>query len=232
MKRPKLLDLFCCQGGASAGYASAGFEVVGVDREAQPRYPFEFHRGDAVEFLAEHGHEFDAIAASPPCQAFTAAQSIRGNEHPELIEPVRDVLRKLGKPFVIENVEGAPLHDPVLLCGTMFGLRTYRHRLFESNVRLTARPHFEHVKFAAKMGRRAGPGEYMTIVGNFTDAEAAREIMAMPWATRDGLREAIPPAYTEHLGRQLLAHMRGEPAPPDADLPGGWLQYDLLGGLL
>ncbi|MGW5790990.1 hypothetical protein ACWEV3_10330 [Saccharopolyspora sp. NPDC003752] len=101
------------------GYHRAGFDVVGGDIARQPRYPFEFHQADALEFLAAHGHEFDAIHASPPCQAFTNAQRIRGNDHPDLIAPTRDLLITTGRPWVIENVEGAPLHNPVMLCAAL-----------------------------------------------------------------------------------------------------------------
>lgn len=209
MSRPRLLDLFCCQGGASAGYVAAGFDVVGIDLEPQPHYPFKFLQWDAIEFLRIHGKRFDAIHASPPCQAHTLAQRIQGNHHPDLIEPTRELLSKLDIPWVIENVPGSPLLDPVELCGAMFGLETYRHRLFESNVTITVPPHPEHVARNTKMGRRPIPGEFMHVVGNFSGADRAREVMGMPWATRDGLREAIPPAYTEHIGRQLLAHVDG-----------------------
>lgn len=212
-RRPRLLDLFCCQGGSSHGFAQAGFEVVGVDRTDQPRYPYEFHRADALEFLAEHAHEFDAVAASPPCQAFTKAQVIRGREHPDLITPTRELLIRLGIPAVIENVEGAPLRDPTMLCGAMFGIRTYRHRLFETlnGFHFTAPPHPEHTVPLTKMGRRPEPGTMMFIVGNFIGVDEAREVMGMPWASRNGLREAIPPVYTLHIGMQLLGHLLTQP---------------------
>ena len=206
--RPKLLDLFCCQGGAGTGYAEAGFDVVGVDIDPQPRYPFEFHQADAIEYARAHGKEFDAIHASPPCQAHTNAQKIMGNDHPDLIEPTRELLLVLGKPFVIENVPLAPLIDPVELCGAMFGLETYRHRLFETNWELTAPEHPAHVARTTKMGRPPKPGEYMHVVGNFSGVDRGREVMGMPWANRDGLREAIPPTYTQHIGEQLLNQIR------------------------
>lgn len=204
MSKPRLLDLFSCQGGASAGYASAGFEVVGVDIDPQPRYPYEFHQADAIAYLRDHGHEFDAIHASPPCQAFTLAQKLRGNEHPDLIAPTRELLVQLDVPWVIENVPGAPLIDPITLCGPMFGLETYRHRNFESNVRLAAPEHSPHERRTTKMGRPRKAGEFIHVVGNFSGVADAREVMGMPWANRDGLREAIPPAYAEWIGRQLL----------------------------
>ena len=209
MTGPRLLDLCCCQGGAGMGYHRAGFEVVGVDMVPQPRYPFEFYQDDALDFLARHAHEYDAVHISPPCQAHTLAQRIQGNDHLDLIAPSRDLLRNLEvEVWVIENVPGAPLHDHVELCGTMFGLETYRHRWFESSVPLVAPPHGEHVARTTKMGRPAREGEYMHIVGNFSGAERARQIMDMPWASRDGLREAIPPSYTEYVGAQLLEHLR------------------------
>lgn len=210
MSAPRLLDLFCCQGGASAGYAAAGFKVVGVDIDPQPRYPFPFWQRDAVEFLRIHGKRFDAIHASPPCQAFSNAQKIQKREHPDFITPVRELLEGIGKPYIIENVPGAPLKSPVELCGAMFELETYRHRLFESNVTLAVPEHPEHVARTTKMGRAPKAGEFMHVVGNFSGVEKARGVMGMPWATRDGLREAIPPAYTEFLGYQLLAAVAGE----------------------
>jgi hypothetical protein len=145
---------------------------------------------------------FDAIHASPPCQAYSKAQRLRDNDHDRLIAALRQELEKLGKPYVIENVEGArgELRDPVMLCGTMFGLRLYRHRLFETNWPLTAPLHGQHYLRQVKMGRKPGPQDILQPVGNFTGVDAAREAMGMPWASRDGLREAIPPAYTEYIG--------------------------------
>lgn len=200
----RLLDLFCCEGGAGTGYAQAGFDVVGVDIAPQPRYPFEFHQADALYYLMAHGAEFDAVHASPPCQAHTRAQKIQGNEHPDLLAPTRFTLELWGGPYVIENVPGAPLVEPVELCGSMFGLGTYRHRLFETNWDLAAPEHPKHVARTTKMGRAPVEGEYMHIVGNFSGVDKGREVMEMPWASRDGLREAIPPAYTRWIGAQLI----------------------------
>ncbi|MBM4603141.1 SAM-dependent methyltransferase [Rhodococcus hoagii] len=202
----KLLDLFCCQGGASMGYHRAGFEVVGVDINPQPHYPFEFHQGDALAFLMEFGDEFDVIAGSPPCQAHTNAQKIMGNQHPDFIDSMRALLPE-GKPYVIENVPGAPLRNPIELCGAMFGLGTYRHRLFESNIHIDVPAHPEHSARTTKMGRKPQPGEFMHVVGNFSGVQQAREAMGIDWMTRDGLRESIPPAYTEHIGAQLLGNL-------------------------
>ncbi|NKR48777.1 SAM-dependent methyltransferase [Rhodococcus hoagii] len=207
----KLLDLFCCQGGASMGYHRAGFDVVGVDINPQPHYPFEFHQCDALAFLMEYGDEFDVIAGSPPCQAHTNAQKIMGNQHPDYIDSMRALLPE-GKPYVIENVPGAPLRNPIELCGAMFGLGTYRHRLFESNIDLAAPDHPEHSARTTKMGRKPVVGEFMHVVGNFSGVEQAREAMGIDWMTRDGLRESIPPAYTEYIGAQLLASLAEEAA--------------------
>jgi len=208
----RILDLFCCAGGAGMGYHRAGFEVVGVDIAPQPNYPFEFHQGDALKFLLEHHHEFDAFHASPPCQAFTNAQKLQGNSHPDFITATRAAFELIGKPYVIENVPGSPVRPDLELCGAMFELQTYRHRLFESNVPLEAPAHPEHRARVTKMGRPPQPDEFMHVVGNFSGVARAREAMDMPWATRDELREAIPPAYAEHIGRQLLEHLTTEVA--------------------
>ena len=232
MSTPIALDLYCCQGGASAGYARAGYRVCGIDINPQPRYPFPFLRMDALEALSRllagetltfigpgeyEWYDFSlsdlALAhASPPCQARTRAQKIRGNDHPLLIAPTRDRLAETGLPYVIENVvadgpDPDPLVDPVMLCGAMFRLETYRHRLFETNWDMQAPHHPDHTARTTKMGRPPVPGEYMHIVGNFAGVDHARQVMDMPWANRDGLREAIPPAYTEYVGRQLRSRL-------------------------
>lgn len=213
MTRPKLLDLFCHQGGAGMGYHRAGFDVVGVDILPEPRYPFEFHQADALKYLLEHHEEFDAFHASPPCQAYTKAQKIQGNEHPDYISATRAAFELIGKPFVIENVPGAPLTEPVELCGAMFGLTTYRHRLFEIDwpsyasylaFKASLPIHPNHDARTAKMGRRPQPGEFMHVVGNFSGIDQAKEAMGIDWMTRDGLREAIPPAYTQFIGSHFI----------------------------
>ena len=214
----RILDLYCCQGGASQGYVDAGFDVFGVDLDPQPRYPFEFLQYDAIHFLGGlvggggkwRVEDFDAIHASPPCQAHTKAWKLNKREHPRLIAPTRGLLELTGLPYVIENVEEArdELRDPVMLCGETFGLQTYRHRLFETNWNLTAPEHPKHTARTTKMGRAPVDGEYMHIVGNFSGVDKGREVMGMPWANRDGLREAIPPVYAEYVGRQLADHIR------------------------
>ncbi|MFD0570878.1 SAM-dependent methyltransferase [Kitasatospora gansuensis] len=188
------------------GYHLAGFDVTGIDLAPQPRYPFTFRQADALAYLAKHGTEFDLIHASPPCQRYTNAQKIRGNDHPDLVQPLRELLTATGRPYVIENVPGAPLLSPVELCGSMFGLRTYRHRLFETSFPISALHHPRHLAPNAKMGRPVRDGEFMHVVGNFSNVPLARDVMGMPWASRDGLREAIPPAYTAHIAAQYLAN--------------------------
>jgi DNA (cytosine-5)-methyltransferase 1 len=207
----RLLDLFCKAGGAGMGYYRAGFEVVGVDIEPQPHYPFEFFQADAL-MVPIIG--FDAVHASPPCQRDSDCQRIRDRDHPDLIGPTRELLKATGLPYVIENVKGAvpKLRDPVMLCGTMFGLEMYRHRYFETNWPLTVPLHPQHVAPQVKMGRAPKPGEFIQAVGNFSGVQRAREVMGMPWANRDGLREAVPPAYTEFVGRALLAEVALEVA--------------------
>ncbi|WP_432165766.1 SAM-dependent methyltransferase [Streptomyces sp. bgisy031] len=211
-QRPCLLDDFCCQGGAGMGYHRAGFEVTGVDKDAQPRYPLAFHQADAIEFIREFGAGFDFIHTSPPCQHDTDCQRIRGNSHPDLIDPTREALNATGRPWVMENVRGAAakLRNPVMLCGTMFGLKTYRHRFFETGGGFTLAPpeHPEHTVPQAKMGRPVPPGWYGQYVGNFSGVQQARDILEVPWMNRDGIRECIPPAYTQFIGRAAHAHLR------------------------
>jgi DNA (cytosine-5)-methyltransferase 1 len=188
------------------GLHRAGFEVVGVDIEPQPHYPFEFHRADALTFPLDG---FDFIWASPPCQAYTLCQRIQKNRHPDLIAPMRARLMASGAAWCIENVVGAPLIGPIELCGAMFGLRTYRHRLFETSFRVVPPPHPEHTAPTRKMGRPVRDGEFIHVVGNFSGAQFARDAMGITTKMpRDKLREAIPPAYAEYIGREALKHIR------------------------
>ncbi|MDX2708181.1 SAM-dependent methyltransferase [Streptomyces sp. PA03-6a] len=191
------------------GYHLAGFDVTGVDLAPQPRYPFTFVQADAVAFIREHGAEFDFIHASPPCQHDSDCQRIQGNAHPDLIGPTRAALKSVARPWVIENVRGAlpKLRLPVMLCGPMFGLETYRHRYFEADggLRLPQLPHPAHIAPQAKMGRPIPPGHYGQFIGNFSGVPLARRVMGVDWMNRDGIRECIPPAYTEWIGRGFLA---------------------------
>jgi DNA (cytosine-5)-methyltransferase 1 len=209
--KPKLLDLFCCAGGASMGYHLAGFEVIGVDIEPQFKYPFELIVGDALEVVARIGRGFDAIHASPPCQAYSMSSKqfrLSGTQYPDLVAPTREALKKVGKPWVIENVPGSPLVDPVVLCGAMFGLKTYRHRLFESSFTLVAPEHPAHVQPSAKMGRAPKDGEFIQVAGHFSGVPFAQEAMGIPWMGQKELAQAIPPAYTRFVGQQLMRAIR------------------------
>ncbi|MBT9331322.1 DNA cytosine methyltransferase [Paracidobacterium acidisoli] len=213
-RRPRLLDLFCCAGGAGAGYQKAGFDVVGVDISPQPRYPFQFIQADALNLDPTFIASFDAIHASPPCQSYSDLAKRNGNAHawPRLIEPVREMLIRSNLPYVIENVEGAPLINPVVLCGTMFPrLRVLRHRLFEASFPILTPPHQKHPKVHTFDRRKSHYGKtdewkdfvQVTGGGNCTLA-AASEAMGIDWMTKSEINEAIPPAYTELIGKQLL----------------------------
>ncbi|MHD0300154.1 hypothetical protein RCF19_30060 [Rhodococcus qingshengii] len=178
-----------------------------------PRVDFT-HKDGTVEWLTLD--QFVAAHMSPPCQAKTKAQKIMSRKHPRLIAPTRELLIESGLPYVIENVvpedeekDEDPLIDPIELCGAMFGLGTYRHRLFESNMPITAPDHPEHTARTTKMGRPPVDGEFMHVVGNFSGVAQAKKAMGISWMTRDGLRESIPPAYTHHIGRQLMAQLVG-----------------------
>ncbi len=200
------------------GYHRAGFDVVGVDINPQPRYPFEFHQSDALEYLAAHWSEFDAVHASPPCQRYcplSALPSTRSaEEHPDLVGVTRDALRATGLPYVIENVPTAPLDKArsVMLCGEMFGLRTVRHRRFEPSPCFTlAAPPWcggRHRVPTATVRRRErwAQGWNVSITGD-VGVYVGPEAMGIDWMNGDELSEAIPPAYTEHVGGQLLTHL-------------------------
>ncbi len=230
---PLLLDLFCKAGGATVGYRRAGFEVFGVDIEPQPHYPGCYHVEDATEVLGLlargktwHGwdpRDFAAIHASPPCQSHSCTRHLPNAgspRHPDCLAATRDLLevwaRKTGGVYVIENVKGAPMSPfAITLCGISFGLKVFRHRLFESNVLLLAQPHTPHGE------RKIGKGGFCCVAGHggqssgFRDRRrlldkdhrtvaAWRRAMGIDWMTRDELSQAIPPAYTEYLGRQLM----------------------------
>ncbi len=214
MKKLRGLDLYCGGGGCSVGYARAGFEMVGVDLWPQKNYPYEFVQADALEFVRAHGREYDFVHASPPCQAHSQAtkcwSGVNGKrEHPDLIPATRAALRATGKPYVIENVPGARKHllHPVTLCGTFFGLKVYRHRLFESNLLLWQPEHTTHPERVPLAGRGASEGGYISVAGNFSDVRAARLAMDIDWMSRDELSQAIPPAYTQYIGHQLRWHL-------------------------
>lgn len=223
MTRPRLLDLFCGAGGAGEGYRRAGFNVTGVDIRPMTRNPHTFIQADALEYVATHGHEYDAIHASPPCQAYSVANNIHGrDDHPALIPEVREALQEAGLPYVIENVPGAPLQNYVQVCGLSLGLNVKRHRWFESNVMLLGTPCGNHAgdwllvfgHTVLERGHVVGvaKGGGPVIRRKHTTTERGREAMGIPWMSRDELSQAIPPAYTEFIGRQLLAHVTQEAA--------------------
>lgn len=221
MIRPRLLDLFCGAGGCAAGYVRAGFEVHGVDIEPQPRYLLSgatsFTRADALEYVRQHGREFDVIHASPPCQAYSITRhlpTVASGAHPDLLAPTRRLLQQIGRLWIIENVYGAPFRPPVaMLCGLMFGLSLFRHRWFESDILLLAPAHERHGK------RRVGRNGFVTLAGHGSARSGGRITVppdhrtvaawrlasGIDWMTRDELAQAIPPAYTEYLGPQLRA---------------------------
>lgn len=192
------------------GYARAGFEVVGVDIAKQPHYPFPFIRCDVADMDPRFLATFDMIAASPPCQRYSNAQRIMDNDHPDLVAPTRALLQTSGRPYAIENVVGAPLHRPIELCGAMFGLKVYRHRLFECSFPVEQPMHPPHEAPLRKMGRKPDPGDFIHVVGNFSGVAQAKEAMGIDWMVRDELREAIPPAYSEYIGRAALAHIASQ----------------------
>lgn len=230
-RKPRLLDMFCCAGGAGMGYHRAGFDVVGVDIAPQPRYPFEFVQADCIALDREWVSSFDAIHASPPCQAHSSISRVSGRQehHVDLIEETRELLEASGLPWIMENVVGAPLRDPTLLCGTMFGLQTScgaelrRHRLFETSFSIPLVPECQHGQ--AVVGVYGGHAhdrrrKTITITGNTPQqnvvrnrsrltfsVDEARRAMGIDWMTMAGLSQAIPPAYTEWLGKQLIAHI-------------------------
>lgn len=199
--RPRLLDAFCCQGGCSMGYHLAGFDVEGVDIAPQPRYPFRFHEGDALEFIAEHGHEYDAIHASPTCQRKARVTAWRGNreDHPNTLTPTLELLRGMDIPYVVENVTEAAdeLRTDFLLCGTQFGLSVRRHRIFE-------RGNWDGYQLLPPCTCASAPD---LVPFEHKNERAFADAMGCTWMSSMGGRQAIPPAYTTFIGAQLLEHL-------------------------
>jgi DNA (cytosine-5)-methyltransferase 1 len=207
MTRRRLLDLFCGAGGSAMGYHRAGFDVLGVDHIVQPDYPFEFVKYDVFEYLKNVDiKEFSVIHASPPCQRYSKMANCQPRlqpYYPNHVSQTRKAVAALGVPYVIENVEEALLINPIMLCGRMFGLELYRHRMFESNVGLAPRRHPPHLKPTSKAGHHR-PGTVMSVAGHVAPMSKACEAMGIDWMVRDQLVEAIPPAYTKYVGVQLL----------------------------
>ena len=206
-----MLDLFCGAGGCSAGYHRAGFDVTGVDIAPMPGYPFAFIQADALDFLSQYGREYDVIHASPPCQGYSiTARMPWVPAYPMLIKQVRDALTATGRPYVIENVPGAPLRNPILLCGLMFGLLVIRHRLFETMPFMLGPEHTPHPTDIATHSFRAyssfaNGATHITMAGHNFSRKDAAIATGLDWMTRDEQAEAIPPAYTEWIGAQLMS---------------------------
>ncbi len=214
----KLLSLFCGFGGACKGYSDAGFEVWGVDNNPKMKRKYihkeRFITGNAIELLRneEFINQFDVIHASPPCQAYSCATPNRTRDnHPDMVEEVRTLLKATGKPYVIENVVGAPLKNYVILCGTMFGLDVVRHRLFECEPPIYFPPFTcNHQKPVIKQSHRGKVDlskNYHCVVGKATDHEAAKIAMGIDWMPVRGINLAIPPKYTEWLGSKIIDHL-------------------------
>lgn len=227
MPRPKLLDLFCKAGGCSVGYYRAGFDVVGVDIEPQPHYPFTFIQADALTYPLSG---FDVVHASPPCQSYsitkvmTAWQGKKPRKpYQDLLPPVRERLQAWGGVWVIENVPGAPVQHGIVLCGSMFGLQTMRHRHFEASHYLYEPGPCRHDKgsYNVQGGRVRGYGVYASSTtyrckdgsirareGSYQKA-VGQKALGIDWMTIEEMSEAIPPAYTEYVGMQLMNILEG-----------------------
>lgn len=216
-KKLKLLDLFCGAGGCSMGYFRAGFIVHGIDLQEQRNYPFRFFKSDWLSFLEKNFSFYDVIHASPPCQHYSVTKSLHNWVYPDLIEKVRASLIETGKPYVIENVPGSPLLNAITLRGNMFDLKVKRDRLFESNLPLVAPP---LIKMTGTTGSlwssdRSEPNQrnpslargecdYITVAGKSFLVKEGRLAMRIKWMNQKELAQAIPPAYTEYLGKQIL----------------------------
>ncbi len=232
MSRPFLLDLFAGAGGCAAGYHRAGFEVVGVDLAPQPRYPYAFIQGDALEVMdrlldgetvsGARLADFDAIHSSPPCQfkaLATLSQRLAGKEYPDLLTPMRPRLEASGLPWVIENVPDTPMRPDLKLCGCMFGLelpgrglQLRRERWFETSWRAFGfqMPHRHHGYAISIAGH--GTPQWMRAKTGHVEVAEWRQVMGISWTTRDELTEAVPPAYCEHVGALLLEHLAAREA--------------------
>lgn len=212
MRKLRAIDLFCGAGGASMGLHRAGFEVLGVDINPMPRYPFLFLKADAMCARIDELGWFDLVWASPPCQQFSQLATREDLSHyPDLIEPVRAKLIAAGVPYVIENVPGAPIRKDLMLCGAMFGLRSYRHRHFECSFPITQPEHHKHLVRVNRRGENRkehwANGGFLTITGD-VGTYCGPEAMGIDWMSGDEMSEAIPPAYAEYIGRAAIEHIR------------------------
>lgn len=226
MNKPKLLDLYCCAGGAAKGYQMAGFHVTGIDKDHQPRYAGNvFVQADALEYVAEYGHLYDAVHASPPCQGYSEATPMQyRGRHPDLIAPTRTALQATGKPYVIENVENARrlLINPIKLCGSMFGLPIWRHRYFEiwpeqlwltpscnhskAPITINSGSHSRKLQRVPVLCSGGGDGQRQSRKNHRPreTVEVVRWAMQIDWMIQDELTEALPPVYTKWIGHTLM----------------------------
>jgi DNA (cytosine-5)-methyltransferase 1 len=208
-RKYRLLDLYCGAGGASMGYARAGFTVVGVDIRPQPRYPFEFHQMSALDCTYEFLEQFDIIHASPPCQQYSVGSAVarkQGKVYPDLVSPTRLLLVASGKPYIMENVRPAPLRPHICLDGTMFSLGVIRPRVFETNIEgIPTYPCPSAIEGTVK------DGDYVTVAGNGGRGSKKgadwSTAMGIDWMKRNELKESIPPAYTQWIGIEALLRL-------------------------
>lgn len=205
----RLLDLFCGAGGAAMGYHRAGFdEIVGVDIKPQPHYPFTFVHADALEYLSFFWPHFDVIHASPPCQAYSVAPQTQRNHgvpYPDLLATTRDGLERIGVPWIIENVPGAPMRSDFIICGCRVGLPLRRVRYFETSWHgFDLMPPCHHTGPVVSVVGRGTPSWVREQLGYNPTIHDYRAAMGIDWMNRNELSQAIPPAYTEYIGRQLF----------------------------
>ena len=212
----KLLDLFCGAGGAAMGYHQAGFdEIVGIDNKPQPNYPFRFIQMDVFNFYTGPWNQWNLVHASPPCQPFTCLKSVfDSTKYQNLIEQTRQYLRAIDAPYVMENVVGAPLRRDLILCAASFGLRSYRHRIFECSFPVKQPDHPPHIVRVnrRKTNRRAhwNAGGFVTVIGDI-GRYVGPEAMGIDWMSGHELSQAIPPAYTKYIGQQFLQSLSPVP---------------------
>lgn len=210
----KILDLYCGAGGASMGYHLAGFEVTGIDLKHGKRYPFTYRRMSVLDLTANDLQAFDFIHASPPCQTFSITKNLRiaqgkSTDKLDLLEPTRKLLIESGKPYVIENVKGAPLINPVQLCGSSFGLKVRRHRLFESNLPIKG-SECDHKSQGRPVGVYGSMKDEIPNGGKTAESlSEGQSAMGIDWMLWGELVEAIPPIYTQYIGQQVKELLNG-----------------------
>tara|TARA_R110000868_G_scaffold29514_8_gene109805 strand:+ start:1244 stop:1879 length:636 start_codon:yes stop_codon:yes gene_type:complete len=209
----RLLDIFCGAGGASKGYDMAGFDVTGIDLKSGKRYPFTYIKKDFKTLTVEDLQDYDVIHASPPCQTFSITKNLRIAQNKktnkeDLLDVTRQLLIDSGKPYVLENVPGAPLRNPIQLCGSVFNLQVRRHRLFESNMPLKGSG-CDHKQQGRPVGIYGSLNDKIPGGGQTAQTiEIARQAMGINWMIWTELVEAIPPMYTEFIGKQVMTYLQ------------------------